>query len=122
MKILNDGDSYDEFERFIVQHTNNGKLDFDGIFCVTDRLAYYVVTILYRLHLRVPDDVQIIGFDGVRFFDDDYLCSTIVQPVEDIAQMSVELLLQENMHTKPPLVCLPVTFASHNTTKDFVRR
>jgi LacI family transcriptional regulator len=50
--------------------------------------------------------------------DGNYICSTIVQPVEDIAQMSVELLLQENMHTKPPLVCLPVTYASHNTTKD----
>jgi LacI family transcriptional regulator len=79
------------------------------------------MTILYHLHLRVPDDVQIIGFDGVRFFDGDYLCSTIVQPVEDIAQMSVELLLQENMHTKPPLVCLPVTFVAHYTTKDYFK-
>jgi LacI family transcriptional regulator len=122
MKILNDGDSLEEFDFFIKKHTNDGKFDFDGIFCVTDKIAYYVMTILYRLHLRVPDNVQVIGFDGTKSFDGNYVCSTIVQPVEDIAQMSVELLLQENMHTKPPLVCLPVTYASHNTTKDSVIR
>jgi LacI family transcriptional regulator len=44
-----------------------------------------------------------------------------VQPIEDIAQMAVELLLQENMSAKPPLVCLPVTYAAYNTTLDAVK-
>jgi LacI family transcriptional regulator len=121
MKILNDGDSFEGFEMFLRNHLNNGKLDFDGIFCVTDRVAYHVMSILYHMHLRVPDDVQIIGFDGIRSFDDNYVCSTIVQPIEDIAQMAVELLLQENMSAKPPLVCLPVTYAAYNTTLDAVK-
>lgn len=117
MKILNDNDSYEEFDRFLSNNIQNGKLLFDGIFCVTDRLAYYVLKVLQRLNINVPEDTQIIGFDGVRLFDNmDYVCSTIVQPVPEIAEMCVELLLQEHTTIKPPLVCLPVTYAYGGTT------
>lgn len=118
-KILQDGDSIDEFEIFLTEHMHDGKLDFDGLFCVTDRMAYDVMKILAKLNIRVPDDVQIIGFDGIQAFGDgDYICSTIVQPVEDIAEMCVELLLQENMIAKPPLICLPVSYQYGGTTKE----
>ncbi len=68
----------------------NGKLFFNGIFCVTASLAYSVLRTLHKLNQKVPDDVQVIGFDGTRHFGDmDYTCSTIVQPVHDIAEMCV---------------------------------
>lgn len=119
LKILQDGDSVDEFEVFLREHMHNGKLDFDGLFCVTDRIVYDVCKILKRLEIKVPEDVQIIGFDGIQFFGDgEYICSTIVQPVQEIAEMCVELLLQENMAKKPPLVCLPVSYMYGGTTKD----
>lgn len=119
MKILEDGASFDEFEEFLAAHIHDGKLDFDGIFCVTDNIAHVVIQILRGLGQRVPEDVQIIGFDGTRHFGEhDYFCSTIVQPVEDIAEMCVELLLQENMSVKPPLVCLPVSYAYGGTTRE----
>lgn len=119
MKILNDGDSFDEFARFLSEHIHDGKLTFDGIFCVTDRLAYLIIKTLRQLNLRVPEDIQVIGFDGIRFFQGgDYVCSTIVQPVPEIAEMCVNLLLQENMSSKPPLVCLPVTYAYGGTTRE----
>ena len=119
MKILDDGTSYEEFDKFLIHHIHNGKLSFDGIFCVTDSLAYYILKTLQRLNQKVPEDVQIIGFDGISFFGEkNYVCSTIIQPVAEIAEMCVELLLQENMKTKPPLICLPVTYASGGTTKE----
>lgn len=119
MKILNDGDSYDEFENFLKDHITDGKLSFDGIFCVTDGLAYHIFKLLRKLGQRIPEDVQLIGFDGTRLFGhSDYICSTIVQPVPEMAEMCVELLLQESMTTKPPLVCLPVTYAYGGTTLD----
>lgn len=117
MKIINDGEPYEEFETFLSEHIENGKLSFDGIFCVTDNLAYSVLQTLRNLGQKVPEDVQIIGFDGIRLFGDkDYICSTIVQPVPEIAEMCVELLTQDNMPVKPPLVCLPVTYAYGGTT------
>lgn len=118
-KILNDGEPYEEFETFLNDHMENGKLSFDGIFCVTDSLAYSVLQTLHKLNQKVPEDVQVIGFDGTRHFGDmDYICSTIVQPVPDIAKMCVELLLQDNMSVKPPLVCLPVSYAYGGTTAE----
>lgn len=42
MKILNDGEPYEEFEKFLKSHMENGKLTFDGIFCVTDTLAHLI--------------------------------------------------------------------------------
>lgn len=120
MKILEDGASLDEFENFLREHLHDGKLDFDGLFCVTDRMAYDIRKILKKMNIRVPEDVQMIGFDGIQAFGDgDYICSTIVQPVQEIAEMCVELLLQENMTTKPPLVCLPVSYMYGGTTKEF---
>ena len=119
MKILENEESYEEFEQFLSEHIHGGKLAFDGIFCVTDRLAYYVLNMLRKLNQRVPEDVQLIGFDGVRAFGNiDYLCSTIVQPVPEMAEMCVDLLLRENELMKPPLVCLPVSYACGGTTSD----
>lgn len=122
MKILDNGAPYEEFEKFLLEHIHNGKLSFDGIFCVTDRLAFSVIQSLQRLGQRVPEDVQVIGYDGIRIFGNmDYVCSTIVQPLPEMAEMCVELLLRENMKTKPPLICLPVTYAYGGTTSEMNR-
>lgn len=119
MKILNDGEPFSLFETFLAEHIRNGRLFFDGIFCVTDRLAWLIIRTLGKLGIRVPEDVQVIGFDGIRYFgNEDYICSTIVQPVQEIAEMCVELLTRESLSAKPPLVCLPVTYAYGRTTQD----
>jgi len=122
-KILQDGYSISEFENFLIEHMHDGKLEFDGLFCVTDLIAYEICNMLKKLGIKVPEDVQVIGFDGVQMFGDgDYICSTIVQPVQDIAEMCVELLLQENLSAKPPLVCLPVSYMYGGSTKEFTER
>ncbi len=120
MKILDDGDSCEEFDEFLTAHMRDGKLDFDGLFCVTDGVAYYILKVLRRLKQKVPEDVQVIGFDGTKLMGEDYVCSTIVQPAAEIAEMCVELLLQENRSVKPPLVCLPVAYAYGGTTSELL--
>lgn len=117
VKHLNDESHSEIFYNFFKEHIHNGKLDYDGIFCVTDNLAIEIIDILKSLEIYAPKDVKIIGFDGLRpFWTDKYLCSTIVQPVEQIAEMAVTLLLQDAEIMKPPLVCLPVYFAEGGTT------
>ena len=117
MKLMGDDEPYEEFENFLASHIVDGRLSFDGLFCVTDGLAYFVLKMLHKLNQRVPEDVQVIGFDGIRFFRDrDYMCSTIVQPIPDIAKMCVRLLLDETMQEKTSLICLPVTYAYGGTT------
>lgn len=117
LKMIDDGTPYSEFEGFLQEHTHGGKLDFDGIFCITDALAHWTRNTLQGMGIHVPDDVQIIGFDGVRCFGDmDFLCSTIVQPMERIAETCVDLVLDGHPEKAPSLICLPVNYAYGGTT------
>ncbi|MCR5762715.1 MAG: LacI family DNA-binding transcriptional regulator [Treponema sp.] len=118
MKIIDDSTSHNVFFEYLKSHISNGKIDFDGIFCVTDTLALEVIDMLKQTGIKTPEDVQIIGFDGLKPYEkDEYFCSTIVQSVDQIAEMAVTLLLQDSDTMKPPLVCLPVKFAYGGTTK-----
>ncbi|MCD7755325.1 MAG: LacI family DNA-binding transcriptional regulator [Firmicutes bacterium] len=118
LKIVDDGTPYEAFEEFLQAHFHQGALDFDGIFCVTDALAYQIICSLRAMGLRVPEDVQVIGYDGIRQFGDlDYTCSTIVQPVEEMAETCVEMVLDTENPKAPSLVCLPVHYAYGGTTK-----
>ena len=117
-KILMDGAPFSEFEQFLQENLSDGKLAFDGIFCVTDKLAFDVIKALRRMGQRVPEDVQVIGYDGLRMFGEgDYYCSTIVQPVEAMAETCVNLVLEESTANAPSLLCLPVSYAYGGTTK-----
>ncbi len=117
-KILIDGAPFSEFEQFLRENLKNGELAFDGIFCVTDKLAFDVVNVLRKMGQRVPEDVQVIGYDGLRMFGDcGYYCSTIVQPVEAMAETCVNLVLEESSANAPSLLCLPVSYAYGGTTK-----
>ena len=98
---------------------SGGRLDIDGIFCSTDALACRIRAMLEGLGLRVPEDVQIIGFDGIRRFGTEVLyCSTIIQPAQKIAETCVDLLLSKDRSNIPALVCLPVSYAPGGTTRE----
>ena len=116
---LQDGDGMNAFKEFIHEHMSGGRSEIDGIFCSTDLLAWRIQHLLAEEGLRVPEDVQIIGFDGVRRFGGESLyCSTIVQPIQRMAETSVDLLLSKDRSNIPALVCLPVSYAPGGTTKE----
>lgn len=90
----------------------------DGIFTINDGMAMEVWRILKQLGKRVPEDIQLIGFDGQRINEDeDYLVSTIAQPVKQMAETAVDLLLAviEGQEVENRVV-LPVTFKPSGTT------
>ncbi|VJG92280.1 LacI family sugar-binding transcriptional regulator [Streptococcus pneumoniae] len=69
---------------------------------------------------RIPHDVQIIGYDGIKMAGDrDYLLSTIEQPLEEMAKEAVRILFDiidgktVNLQT-----ILPVKFVEGKTTKN----
>ncbi len=114
-----DREGIESFRSFLEAHMENGRLDFDGIFCATDFLTCHIAEMLADLGLRIPEDVQLIGFDGIRAFATGQLyCSTIVQPVGRLAETCVEILLQEDRSNLPSLICLPVSYACGGTTKE----
>jgi DNA-binding LacI/PurR family transcriptional regulator len=74
---------------FVNEHS-----EVDGIFTSSDLFAGAIIKALYDVGKSVPEDVKVIGFDGIQF--NDYfrpILSTIVQPVEKIGRYSVNTLL-----------------------------
>lgn len=109
---------------FIKAHRDaDGKLDFDGIFCNTDYHAYMTRNILISMGYGVPEDVQIIGFDGIHKFgfeQHELFVSSIIQPIPELARTCVEMVLTKDRQMLPSLTLLPVTYQSGGTTKDKV--
>lgn len=102
-------------EAFLQQH-----VDIDGIFAINDLVALQTMQVMTKLNKKVVEDYQLIGFDGIRKNAEfPYELSTIAQPIEQMAQSSVETLLA--MIAKKPFehrIILPVTFYPGKTTKN----
>ena len=67
----------------------------DGIFCMTDMLAIGMVRGLADRGVRVPDDVAVIGFDGIA--EGEYYIpslTTVRTDLDDLARKAVGLLLR----------------------------
>ena len=63
-----------------------------------------------------------IGFDGINdFWTGEPICSTIVQPLEQIAKLAVDSILNFDNDTTPRLICLPVRYHAGPTTKDGIK-
>ena len=68
--------------------------DYTAVFAVADVMAIGAVRALWESGKRVPDDVSVMGFDGLPMST--YLVpqlTTVRQPVQLMAQRSVEILL-----------------------------
>lgn len=118
MHVQIDRPDFAQIDAFLLEHIHDGRLDFDGLFCGTDFMACRVRRFLRDQGIHVPQDVQIIGFDGIQsFIDNEYIASTIVQPVPEIAETCVSTILSEDFSSRPSLICLPVEFADGGTTK-----
>lgn len=116
---LPDGATLDDFTAFLDSFRTGKGPALDGLFCGTDLLAHQICRRLESEGLRIPQDIQVIGFDGIRMFgDQEYFCSTIVQPVQEIAEMAVSMVLAPDFSRLPQLVCLPVTYQPGGTTRD----
>ena len=115
---VRDEDGIGKIFNWLDNYIKEGKPTFDGIFCSTDLMADAVIRKLREKGIRVPEDVQVIGYDGICQLSnpDRPVCSTIVQPTNRIAEMAVDVLLSENRSTLPLLTCLPVSFREGGTT------
>ncbi len=78
-----------------IENVINSNLDCDGVFCDSDIIAIYVIQALKKAGKRVPEDVQVIGFDDIELasiFEPNI--TTIKQPVKEIAIHAVNSLMK----------------------------
>ena len=117
--VLNNSETEAPFYEYLRSGIHDGIPEYDGIFCNSDQLAVHVVSFLRSEGLRVPEDVQVIGYDGIRsFYTDKVICSTIVQPIRQMAEAAVDIILNKDGAAAPALVSLPVRYEPGGTTKD----
>jgi LacI family transcriptional regulator len=104
---------------FLEGNMSNGKLLIDGIFFSTDILALRVKKIIESYGFSIPNDVKLIGYDGVKLVQElDYFVSSIRQPVDLMAKKCVEIIISLiNKQTVSEINYLPVEFVDGGTTK-----
>jgi LacI family transcriptional regulator len=75
----------------------------EAIVATNDNIAITLIEQLESRGWRVPDDVSVVGFDGSRVAALHRIgLTTVAQPVEQLAQLSVELLLDRIHGETPP--------------------
>lgn len=78
------------------------KPDMTAIFAMSDVMAVGAIRLLRDQGRRVPEDVSVMGFDGLTIGE--YLSpklATITQNLKELADRSVELLRQSMEHSAP---------------------
>lgn len=121
-KILDLVEPFESLEKscseFLEENMSDGKLLIDGIFFSTDILAMRVKKIIESYGFNIPNDVKLIGYDGVKLVQElDYLVSSIRQPVDLMAKKCVEIIISLiNKQTVSEINYLPVEFVEGGTT------
>jgi len=117
--ILRDEEMEVPIYTFLEENIRDGVLAYDGLFCNSDGMAVRVKEFLNRKGIRVPEDLQIIGYDGVvKYATGRFDCSPIVQPISEMAEVAVQYLLLNQGEPTPTNITLPVYYAPGGTTRD----
>ncbi|GIV20480.1 MAG: LacI family transcriptional regulator [Armatimonadota bacterium] len=91
----------------------------DGIFCHNDDTAITCLRALYDVGARVPEDVALVGCDGIQETQYTYPeISTIVQPIEQMCQLAWRLFRQrlEQPDKEIEGVVLPARFVARGSS------
>jgi DNA-binding LacI/PurR family transcriptional regulator len=95
-RIYRGGFDYDSgFQGFCALMEQSGK-DLDAIVCTNDAMAIGAVDCARtRFELVIPDDISIVGFDGVGPAKwTGYQLTTVRQPVRRMTQAAVDMLIE----------------------------
>ncbi len=88
----------------------------DGIFTVSDAVAYSAIQALAKMGKRVPQDVKVIGFDGGRsFLNLGEKITSISQSPELIAKAMSEIIINYYTKQKIESKVIPVSLSEGET-------
>lgn len=94
---------------------------FTAIFAFSDETAMGAIQALYRRGLKVPEDISVLGFDGIsissRIIPE---LSTIYQPIDRMVEWTLNTFCSDKGRTKAPNVeyTLPYKLLKRGTTAD----
>jgi GntR family transcriptional regulator, arabinose operon transcriptional repressor len=90
-----------------------------ALFCVNDLIAFRFLNSAQELHISVPKELSLVGFDNLRYFNDTAIeLTTVAQDFETIARSSVDALISKIESRKDLRIedlIVPTTFLEGNT-------
>jgi LacI family transcriptional regulator len=99
-----------------------------AVFAYNDMMALGAIQAVSERGLRVPDDIAIIGFDGIALTE--HTCpplSTVEQPIAEMSRLAIDMLLDRindraphesrTVVVEPHLVCRASTLGSSADTQ-----
>ncbi|TDF35620.1 LacI family transcriptional regulator [Alteromonadaceae bacterium M269] len=112
--------SYESGREALARWLKNNNLP-DAVICSNDIMAIGVIDELREnMKLSVPDDVSVVGFDGVSAASwYSYQITTIRQPLEQLTKAAVDILMEriENPDSPPETRVLVGKLIAGNSTK-----
>lgn len=104
----------------LIEKTLKKHPDAKGIFCDGDVIAMHALKSAKMIGLRVPHDIEIIGFDDLRLNTlMQPMLSSIQQDIKTMAVLTIDSLIRK-MHDPsvilPPQQTLPVTLVKREST------
>ncbi len=70
--------------------------EFTAVFVISDRMAVGATKAIYDAGKKIPEDISVIGFDGIELTR--YLqpsLTTVIQPVQQMVDSSIHLLMEQ---------------------------
>ena len=96
------------------------KQKISAVFCASDPLAMKIINVAQSLNIKIPDDLSVIGFAGVKYtaFSSPAL-TTVKQPFIEMGRESCKILLSEiKIKNKAKEVKLPVRLVIRDSVRD----
>ena len=96
------------------------KRDFTAIMAASDTIALGALKALSSLQLKVPDDIEVIGFDNIPFSEMvDPPLSTLEQPIKELGRRAVEVVMEAIDHgtVRNPNIRLEARLIIRSSTK-----
>ena len=95
-------------------------LDYSAVICANDLMALGAINALKELSYRIPEDVQVIGYDNMFFSQ--YITpalSTIQHPIIEMGRIAADFMLQalEDKSEAYPFVKLKTRLLLRQTTR-----
>lgn len=116
-EIIFPGDYSAQSGRHAAQHVRDCGVD--GVFCANDATALGLIEALLESGVRVPEDVQVIGFDdSPRAAEKTPALTTLSQPFGQIAQAMVDYVVDATDAASAPSVhVFPTQLVERATTR-----
>ena len=92
-------DAYDTTKRLLARCP-----ELTALFCISDVMAIGAIRAIRDLGRRVPDDISVVGYDGIPLSQFSLpRLTTVRQDTQQLARQAVDLLLDNLQRPRPPV-------------------